>query len=152
MVERERRIVAENEQAKRPVVVAVTGASGTIYGLRLIDRLLVVGCTVQACLSTAALSVWRRELTAAPDAVTDAGDFLRALRVGLAEFGVEYDANELLDGVERLRLYPADQLTAPIASGSFRTAGMVVCPCSTGTLGAIANGLSQNLIHRAAEV
>ncbi len=146
--------MVESSNDRLPIVVALTGASGTIYGLRLIDRLLTLGCSVDVCISAAAVTVWRRELAPGCASSGDARQFLHSMRESLSEIAdacPDVPAGEQGDA-GRLRLYRIDQLTAPIASGSFRTTGMVICPCSTGTLAAVANGLSQNLIHRAAEV
>lgn len=146
--------MSESADSRAPIVVGLTGASGMVYGLRLVDRLLALGCTLHVCVSTAAATVWRRELGGhCPDGC-DSGEFLRSMRECLSDFTGDCDdppGSEQSDAA-RLRLYSVDELTAPVASGSFRTAGMVICPCSTGTLAAVAGGLSQNLIHRAAEV
>jgi len=91
--------------------------------------------------------------------ISDPGRRVLELEVGLALTGtVEGDERLLSDWVQAaarpgtLRLYAADDVNAPMASGSFRTNGMTVVPCSCGTLARIANGVSGNLIERAADV
>jgi 4-hydroxy-3-polyprenylbenzoate decarboxylase len=113
----------------------MTGASGSPYGVRLLEILLRAGRTVHLVISPAATQVMVREL---------------GVTLDLAHF----DAKLLLKKFDTLRLHYHDyrDFSAGIASGSFQTAGMVVCPCSMGTVAAIAHGTSQNLIHRAADV
>ena len=120
----------------RNIIVAVTGASGAAYAVRLIEVLLSAGHVVHLTISDAARTVLHEELGWAVD---------------LERFD---PAMLNLDGAAaaRLRYYRCDDLTAPIASGSFLSDGMVVCPCSVCTLGAIAHGTGRNLIHRAADV
>ncbi len=118
------------------LVLAMTGASGAPYGVRLLEVLLRAGRTVHLVLSPAALQVIEQELDRKID-------------------GAHFRLADLLPN-------PPDQGTviyhdhrnfmAGIASGTFLTGGMVICPCSSGTAAAIAHGLSQNLIHRAADV
>jgi 4-hydroxy-3-polyprenylbenzoate decarboxylase len=117
------------------LVVALTGASGSPYGVRLLDVLLRAGRTVHLAISPAAAQVMERELGVAVD---------------LARF----DPSLLWKNADttRLHYHHYRDFSAGIASGSFRTAGMAVCPCSMGTVAAIAHGTSENLIHRAADV
>jgi 4-hydroxy-3-polyprenylbenzoate decarboxylase len=121
------------------LVVAITGASGAPYGVRLLDVLLRAGRTVHLTLSSAAVEVIERELER---------------RVRLDQFEPADLFGPLPEGLplERLQYHHFRDFQAGIASGSFLTGGMVICPCSMGTIGAIANGLSENLIHRAADV
>jgi flavin prenyltransferase len=120
-----------------PLVVAITGASGAPYGVRLLDVLLAAGREVHLVVSPAGQAVIAEELGRRID--------LDAL-----------DPAELLGhappAAGRLMLHHYRDLMAPIASGSFLTAGMVICPCSGSTLAAVAHSLGENLIHRAAEV
>jgi len=119
------------------LVLALTGASGAAYGVRLLEVLLRAGRTVHLTLSPAAVEVLQQELDR---------------RVLLQRF----ELTDLLGGAPpeggRVAYHDYRDFHAGIASGSFLTAGMVVCPCSMGTVAAIAQGLSQNLIHRAADV
>lgn len=119
-----------------PIAVAITGASGSAYGVRLLDVLLSAGRDVHLTLSPAAVQVFEAELGA---------------KVSLDDFRAE-SVLPAADRPGRLHVWHFRDFSAGIASGSFRTAGMAVCPCSMGTLAAIAHGMSQNLIHRAADV
>src|SRR5262245_40456988 len=121
--------------AATDLVVALTGASGAPYGVRLLEVLLAAGRTVHLSLSPAAAEVIEYEL---------------GRRVRLDDF----DPADLLgtDPGGRLHYHHYRNFKAGIASGSFLTAGMAICPCSMGTAAAVAHGLSDNLIHRAADV
>ncbi|MBC7998157.1 MAG: UbiX family flavin prenyltransferase [Leptolyngbya sp.] len=119
-----------------PFVVAITGASGSIYGLRLVQYLLSEGQPIELLVSRAALMVMKEE-----------NDLV---------FG-ENLKDELLDHLKLSKDVPLTlhQLTnygASVASGSYKTRGMAIVPCSLGTLGALSAGLTENLIHRAAAV
>ena len=121
-----------------PVVVAVTGASGAPYAVRLIEVLLASNHTVELTISTAGQIVLRQEC---------------GILVDLNEFHIEQllpDARA--EFAERLVYHHYGDFMTGIASGSHLTTGMVLCPCSGSTLGAVANGTGNNLIHRAAEV
>jgi 4-hydroxy-3-polyprenylbenzoate decarboxylase len=119
------------------LVVAVTGASGTPYAVRLLEVLLRAGRTVHLVISPAATQVTERELGVKLDLDRfDPAALLGARNVKLST----------------LHYHHFRDFSAGIASGSFLTAGMVVCPCSMGTVAAIAHGTSENLIHRAADV
>ena len=123
------------------LVVALTGASGSPYGVRLVEVLLRAGRDVHLTLSPAAVEVLEAEAD-------------RTVRLAPDEF----DPAKLLGPVaselalSQLHYHHFRDFRAGIASGSFLTAGMVICPCSMGTLAAIAHGQSENLIHRAADV
>lgn len=123
------------------LVVAFTGASGSPYGIRLVEVLLRLGRTVHLTISPAAVEVFEREVG-------------RSLRLGEDEFDPLTLLGPAAEGLDlsRLRYHHFRNFGAGIASGSFLTGGMVVCPCSMGTLAAIAHGVSENLIHRAADV
>lgn len=121
------------------LVLAMTGASGSAYGVRLLEVLLRAGRSVQLTISPAAVQVMERELNRSPK--LDA--FEPAALLGPI-------ASKL--NLANLHYHHYRDFSAGIASGSFLTAGMVICPCSMGTAGAIAHGLSENLIHRAADV
>ncbi|HEX5444744.1 MAG TPA: flavin prenyltransferase UbiX [Pirellulales bacterium] len=145
---------------KPNIVVGMTGASGAIYAVRLLDVLLRSGCDVQLSLSPAGQAVLKHELGLEvdlerfrlEDLLPDRGR-LAAQHSLLAEVlsrTPQPTAGESARGTATYHAYR--DLLAPIASGSSLTAGMVVCPCSGGTLSAIAHGASDNLIHRAADV
>jgi 4-hydroxy-3-polyprenylbenzoate decarboxylase len=125
--------------AAADLVLAVTGASGSAYGVRLLDVLLRAGRTVHLVVSPAAAEVFHRELDRPLDLDRfDPGAFLGPTAA---------DVN-----LTRLRYHHYRDFRAGIASGSFLTAGMAVCPCSMGTAAAVAHGTGDNLIHRAADV
>ena len=124
--------------AATDLVLALTGASGAPYGVRLLEVLLRLGRTVHLTISPAAVEVMERELE-------------RHVRLD------EFHLDDLLGDTAgpwsgRVEYHHYRNFQAGIASGSFLTGGMVICPCSMGTVSAIAHGLSQNLIHRAADV
>lgn len=149
----------------RDLVLAMTGASGAIYAVRLLEVLLAVGRTVHLTISPSARLVLDKELTLSvnpenfelsqllPDEKSLAHDStLRMLRA--ANRPAAFDASSVLsDTVRGAVVYHKHMdFMAGIASGSFLTAGMVICPCSMGTLAGIAHGMSDNLILRAADV
>lgn len=124
------------ESGKRRLVVGITGASGCIYGIRLIEQLLAGGWYVHLVVTEAGWRVLKEEL----------GWETARRAVALEQaFGTA-----LLDG--SLHYHPNADIGASIASGSFRVHGMVIVPCSMGTLSAIAHGSSDNLLTRAADV
>ena len=123
--------------AATDLVLAMSGASGSIYGVRLLETLLQAGRTVHLTLSPAATEVLEQELER---------------KVQLDRFQPADLLGQAFNSPAQLHYYHYRDFQAGIASGSFLTAGMVVCPCSMGTAAAIAHGLSQNLIHRAADV
>jgi 4-hydroxy-3-polyprenylbenzoate decarboxylase len=125
--------------AATDLVVALTGASGAPYGVRLLEVLLRAGRTVHLTLSPAAVEVLALELG-------------RAVRLDRFDPSDLLGASAAPDWPGQLLYHHFRDFSAGIASGSFRTAGMAVCPCSMGTAAAIAHGLSENLIHRAADV
>lgn len=120
--------------------VGITGGSGAPYALRLLDALLAMGHEVHAVVSEAGETVVQLET----------GVNLRGtLREKQAALAAAVGAG---DRPGRLRLFDHSNLAAPISSGSFPSSGMAVIPCSTGSLGRIAAGISSNLIERAADV
>ena len=126
------------DSTRQRVTLAFTGASGAPYGLRLLQCLLRADCEVFVILSKAARVVIGMETELKLPAGTGAAE--QALRDW-----VQTDRGNLV-------VCGLEQWTAPVASGSGAPAAMVVCPCSTGTLSAIACGASDNLIERAADV
>src|SRR5947209_3978463 len=120
-------------------VLAMSGASGAPYGVQLLEVLLQTGRTVHLTLSPAAVEVLEQELD-------------RKVRLDRFELADLLGEASNLAAPGQLHYHHYRDFRAGIASGSFLTAGMVVCPCSMGTAAAIAHGLSQNLIHRAADV
>lgn len=123
----------------KTICLALTGASGMPYGLRLLDCLLAAGCKVQLLYSQAAQVVAKQEMDV--DLPSRPADARAAL---LARFPSA--------DPENLAVYGREEWFAPVASGSNPPDAMIVCPCSMGTLAAIAQGLADNLIERAADV
>lgn len=121
------------------VCLALTGASGMPYGLRLLECLLQADCRVQLLYSQAAQIVARQEMNfELPSRPADAKAAL------ISRFpAVDRD---------KLQVFGREEWFAPVASGSNPPDAMVICPCSMGTLADIAQGLSDNLIERAADV
>ena len=114
---------------QRPVIVGISGASGASIASRLIDELLRMQTPVIATASSAARMVWQEEMD--------------------DSFG---EALERWQSAGDFTYYPPGDLRAPIASGTFAAQGMAIAPCSMSTVAAIAHGLSDNLIRRAADV
>ena len=122
----------------REITLAFTGASGALYGWRLLEVLLSQHVTVHLLVSSAARVVFATEhdvkLPANPE---------HCKTQLLQHFGCR---------PELLHVYGKDDWFSPVASGSAAPKQMVICPCSTGTVAAVAYGMSDNLIERAAEV
>lgn len=121
-----------------PLVLAITGASGAVYAVRLLEMLLRSRRDVHLTISPSGAAVFKQELGIAIDPAQP--DLTKLLPADLAE------------QVGRVTCHRHDDFLAPIASGSFLTGGMVVCPCSGSTLSGIAHAASMNLIQRAADV
>jgi 4-hydroxy-3-polyprenylbenzoate decarboxylase len=132
--------VANNnaENFSKKITLAITGASGSAYALRLVECLVATNYQVYLLCSSAGRVVLDTELNvklpASPDA---ASDFL------IKKFQAK---------AEQIKVFGKEQWFSPVASGSAAPKQMVVCPCSTGTLAAISQGMSDNLIERAADV
>ncbi len=118
-------------------VVAITGASGSIYGIRLIEELLAAGMELHLCISS------------------------QSFPIILHETGIDFSCKDEDESQQKIRrhfssdnifYYSETNLAAPVSSGSFQTEGMFVVPCSMKSLSGIANGYAQNLIERAADV
>jgi len=120
-----------------PLVVAITGASGAPYGVRLLEVLLAAGREVHLAISPSGQAVIEEEL---------------GRRIDLDRFELATLLGGPAPATGRIHYHHYKNLMAPIASGSFLTAGMVICPCSGSTLAAVAHAMGENLIHRAAEV
>ncbi|GAA3551002.1 flavin prenyltransferase UbiX [Zobellella aerophila] len=123
---------------EQQVTLALTGASGAPYALALLRQLLAAGMQVHLLVSSAARVVL----------ATEQGEQWPAKADALAEYLTEaYDAEP-----RQVRVYGREEWFSPVASGSGAPKRMVVCPCSMGTVAAIAQGASDNLIERAADV
>ncbi len=115
-------------------VVALTGASGAPYGVRLLQALIEENCHVHLTISKAAATVLKHEM----DIDVDLRDFSPEPIIGRQ--------------AEQIRYHHYDDISAPIASGTFPIDAMVIIPCSMSTLAGVASGLGNNLILRAADV
>jgi len=115
------------------VFLGITGASGAPYARRLLEALTAADCEVGVSLSAAAIEVLATEL------------------YGDARLSADEVVARFTEGAEAT-IHASNDWRAPYASGSAKVDGYVICPCSMGTLGTIASGAMQNLIHRAASV
>jgi len=146
----------------RPIVLGMTGASGAPYAVRLLEVLLAAGRDVHLSISTAGAAVLNQELGLDVDlnrfdaaALLPPGEKLPAdsrLRHYRRATTRHEPAPTATHTAGRLHYHQQFDLMSSIASGSFLTAGMVICPCSGGTLSAVAHAASGNLIQRAADV
>lgn len=119
---------------KKSWVVGITGASGSIYGIRLTESLLSLGFDVHLIITNAGWRVLKEEL-------------------GFQVTSREEMLAENFGGYEGQVIYhPISDIGATIASGSFLVEGMIIMPCSMGTLSSVAHGASDNLMGRAADV
>ncbi|MFO7902991.1 MAG: UbiX family flavin prenyltransferase [Planctomycetota bacterium] len=127
-----------NSERNLPIVVGITGASGAVYAHRLLEMLIQAERPVQLTISRSGKTVLQQEL----GLDVDLDRFSAAdLELGVGDHGLRY-----------IHYYHFDNYFSAPASGSAPTAGMVVCPCSGGTLSAVAHGSSTTLVQRAAEV
>ncbi len=120
-----------------PLVLAITGASGSVYARRLLQVALQKGVVVHLTISPAAKIVFEQELS---------------LEVDLENFSLTQLLPEMESHCDQVIYHHYGDFGATIASGSFRTKAMVICPCSTSTLAGVANASCNNLVQRAAEV
>lgn len=114
-----------NNDMKQKVIIGVTGASGAIYGKMLMEKLHTLKDQVEECgiiFSENAKAVW------------------------------DYELGKLDPGMIPFKIYNPDDFFAPMASGSSRWDTMIICPCTMGTLGRIASGVSNDLLTRSADV
>lgn len=123
-----------NAASRKHYVVGITGASGSIYGVRLIQCLLEADYEVHLIVSDAGWRVLKEEL---------------GWNVTKRQQAIELAFGEL---AHLVTYHPNQDIGASIASGSYRVQGMVIMPCSMGTLSSIAHGASDNLMGRAADV
>jgi 4-hydroxy-3-polyprenylbenzoate decarboxylase len=122
----------------KPIAIALTGASGMAYALRLLEELVKTQPLIYVMISQAANTVIAME--------TD-------LNLGGDGQSIEENLSRYLNAKpNQIKVFSKNQWTAPVASGSNPPRAMVVCPCTMSTLSAIANGHGDNLMHRAADV
>lgn len=127
-----------NTQQSQTITLAITGASGAAYGLRLLECLVKAEHRVYLMVSKAAHIVIAEETPH---------------KLPAQASKMEHYLTQVFDAhVGQIRVFGKEDWMAPVASGSGAPSQMVVCPCSTGTLSAIATGASNNLIERAADV
>ncbi|MEO1208055.1 MAG: flavin prenyltransferase UbiX [Cyanobacteria bacterium J06638_20] len=125
--------------ASSSLILGVTGASGQIYAVRSLKFLLEADFTVDLVASKSTYMVWQAET----------GERIPVEPVRQEQFWREQAG---VEKAGKLRCHPWGDVGATIASGSFRTRGMVIIPCSMSTLGKLAAGLSSDLLERAADV
>lgn len=130
--------MSERSERSERITLAMTGASGAQYGLRLLECLVAADCQVLLMVSKAAQVVLATETE-----VT-----LKGNPSTMADFLM----NHFRAKPGQIKVFGPEQWMAPVASGSGAPGKMVVCPCSTGSLSAIACGASDNLLERAADV
>ena len=116
------------------VFLGITGASGAPYAARLLEALSAADCEIGVCASSAGVEVLATEL------------------YGNAKLSRDETLARLLEHAPSATVYDPNDWKAPYASGSAKVDAYVICPCSMGTLGTVASGAMQNLIHRAASV
>jgi 4-hydroxy-3-polyprenylbenzoate decarboxylase len=123
----------------KPLIVGVSGASGLIYAIHTLKYLLTADYNIELVASKSTYMVWQAEQeTRMPGEPTAQEQFWRE-KAGVAVGG-------------KLRCHPWGDVGAGIASGSFRTLGMIIIPCSMSTVAKLAGGLSSDLLERAADV
>lgn len=126
-------------ETTHPLILAITGASGAVYAVRLLDVLADAGRCVHLIISPSGAAVIKQELERT--VIVEQFELTHLLPAAIAE-----KAQPLV------RYHHHGDFLSPLASGSFLTGGMVVCPCSGSTLSGIAHASSMNLIQRAADV
>ncbi len=145
----------------RPIVLAITGASGAIYSVRLLRMLLAAGREVHLTISPAGQAVIQQELGIAMDLrkfdvsplLADSFPRLASLKLTAPEAHRATANNEsAADTSGRVIYHHYQDYMTPIASGSFLTEAMVIAPCSGSTMSGVVHASSNNLIQRAADV
>ncbi|QDT10159.1 UbiX family flavin prenyltransferase [Planctomycetes bacterium K23_9] len=140
------------DNGENRIVLAITGASGAIYAIRLLDALCRSDLEIHLTISPSGAAVIGEETGLAVD-VRKPNLIELISHVPKWSSVAKPDAAKLETAIsQRVRFHQYDDYMTPIASGSFRTRAMVVCPCSGSTLSGIARAASTNLVQRAAEV
>jgi flavin prenyltransferase len=121
---------------QKKIVVAVCGASGALYGIRLVAALMELPVSVYLMISKSGRAVMAHET----------GFSHRSMELFLREKGFQFHEFAKIHEID------PDDFFAPLASGSFQHHGMVIAPCTMNTLAAVASGVTHNLVHRAADV
>lgn len=125
--------------SQQPLILGITGASGLIYAVRTIKYLLQADYAVELVASKSTYMVWQAE-----QQIRMPMDAMQQEQFWRQQAGVETGG--------KLRCHPWGDVGANMASGSFRTLGMLIVPCSMSTVAKIATGLSSDLLERAADV
>ena len=123
----------------KPLILGVTGASGLIYAVRALKFLLAAEYQIELVASKSTYIVWQAEEEIRMPAEPDKQEQFWRQQAGVPEQG-------------KLRCHPWSDVGAGIASGSFRTLGMIIMPCSMSTVAKLSGGLSSDLLERAADV
>lgn len=122
-----------------PITLGITGASGLIYAVRAVKYLLEADIPIELVASKATYQVWKAEQGIQMPAEVHAQETFWREQAEVPQAG-------------KLRCHPWSDVGANVASGSYRTQGMVIMPCSMSTVGKLAAGLSSDLLERAADV
>ncbi|MBO1050534.1 MAG: UbiX family flavin prenyltransferase [Dolichospermum sp. DET73] len=123
----------------KPLILGVTGASGLIYAIRALKFLLAAEYQIELVASKSTYTVWQAEQEIRMPGEPEKQEQFWREQAGVPEQG-------------KLRCHPWSDVGAGIASGSFRTLGMIIIPCSMSTVAKLAGGLSSDLLERAADV
>jgi flavin prenyltransferase len=135
-----------------PIVLAMTGASGAAYAVRVLQQLLLAECPVHLVMSPSFVTVIHQELGIQGASATSVDSLLQYRWPKLESRWGDVPSLETLKSTKRLVVHHYQDYMAPIASGSFLTRGMIVCPCSGATLSGVVHAAGNNLIQRAADV
>ncbi|GCL56593.1 3-octaprenyl-4-hydroxybenzoate carboxy-lyase [Microcystis aeruginosa NIES-3806] len=127
------------KELSKPLILGVTGASGLIYAVRTLKYLLLADYTIDLVASKSAYTVWQAEDNIRMPPEPELQEQFWRSQCGVMEKG-------------KLRCHRWGDVGATIASGSYRTLGMVIIPCSMSTVAKLAGGLSSDLLERAADV
>lgn len=123
----------------KPLILGISGASGLIYAVHALKYLLAADYEIELVASKSTYMVWASEQETRMPSEPNAQEQFWREQAGVAVGG-------------KLRCHPWGDVGAGIASGSFRTLGMIIMPCSMSTVGKLAGGLSSDLLERAADV
>jgi len=143
--------VKDKGKERASFVVAISGASGALYGLTLIRELLSGGFDVDMLITKAGLLIMRQEAglkLEAPDDIV--AEVLEKLKANSPDVGGA-PGTRAAELKGRLTYTLPDEMVSPLASGSSLRRAMIICPCSMGSLARVASGISLNLIERAAD-
>ena len=141
-----------SDNANLPLVVAITGASGAVYAARLLQCLAASGIPLHVVISPSGAEVIRQELNLQLGA--ERKDIKPLLQYSWPDSKrwPAIESSNTAEYAKQIRVHDYSDYLTPIASGSFLTRGMVICPCSGSTLSGIVHAASNNLIVRAADV